>query len=116
MAAIAQLGTSLKVGFTGSTVTSLTMEDSTKEATGEQAAIKDENNATGTILISDLGNRVTFSAIVQSAYAGSLPPALGSSITIGATIYRVESASYKQQRTQGILNVTAIKETSMTYT
>ena len=113
MAAISQTGTTLKVGFTGNTITNLIMEDVNSEATGEQDAIKDENNATGTILISDLGARVSFTAIVTDDYSGDLPPAQGSIITIGTTKYRVESASFKQQRKQSTLTVSAIREVSM---
>jgi|GEM_PF-2857372 len=113
MAAIAQKGTTLKVGFTGSTVTSLIMEDVTKESGGEQAVVKDEDNATGTILISDLGSKCSFTAIVIGAYAGDLPPALGSIFTVGTTKYRVETASYKQARGQSILSVAGIREASM---
>lgn len=116
MAAVTQKGLALKVGFTGSTVTGLIMEDVNKEATGEQTVIKDENNATGTVIISDAGNRIAINAIVKDDYGGALPPALGTSFQAGAVVYRVESASYKQIRLQNTLNVTGIKEDSMTYT
>ena len=114
MATIAQTGTTLKIGFTGNTITSLIMEDVDTEATGEQDVVKDENNATGTILVSDLGKRVSFTAIVTDDYTDDLPPELGSIILIGATNYRVESASYKQQRKQSVLTVAAVREDSMT--
>jgi hypothetical protein len=114
MAAITQKGTTLKVGFTGSTITSLIMEDSTKESSGEQTVVKDENNATGTILVSDLGKTVSFTAVVIGAYAGDLPPALGTTITVGTTKYRVTAASFKQNRTQSTLSVSGIREDSMT--
>lgn len=113
MAATVQKGTTLKIGFTGSTITSLIMEDVTNESAGEQAVIKDEDNATGTILVSDLGKKVSFTAIVIGAYAADLPPALGSTITVGTTKYRVESASFKQARGQSILSVSGIREASM---
>ena len=111
--AISQEGTTLKIGFTGNTITNLIMEDVNTEGTGEQTVIKDENNATGTILVSDLGKRVSFNAIVTDDYSADLPPALGSYITIGTTKYRVESASYKQVRGASTLSVTAIREASM---
>ena len=113
MAAITQLGTTLKVTFTGNTITGLIMEDVNTEATGVQDSILDENAATGTILVSDAGKRVSFTAMVIGTYAGDLPPALGSYITIGTTKYRVESASYKQGRKQSTLTVAAIREASM---
>jgi hypothetical protein len=111
--AITQLGTVLKVAFTGNTITHLIMEDVTTEATGVQDIIQDENAATGTILISDLGKRVSFTAIVTDDYADDLPPAQGSLLDIGGTMYRVESASFKQNRKQSTLTVAGIREVSM---
>ena len=111
--AIGQTGTALKVGFTGNTITYLIMEDVNTESTGVQDSILDENAATGTILISDLGKRVSFTAIVADDYSADLPPAQGSIITIGTTKYRVESASFKQGRKQSTLTVSGIREASM---
>ena len=114
MAAITQLGTEVKVGFGSQVYTGYIMEDLSIEPTGEQDIIKDENNATGTILISDLGNRISFNAIIKST--GSLtPPALGSSVTINSVVYRTESSAVKYSRKASILSFTGIKETSMTY-
>ena len=114
MAATTQLGTELKIGFDSNLYTGYIMEEFTTEPTGEQAVIKDEDNASATILISDLGNRISFTAIIKDA--GSLtPPALGSSVTINLVVYRTESASVKQARDASMLSFTGIKETSMTY-
>lgn len=114
MAAISQLGTELKVGFGTNIYTGYIMEDFTSEATGEQIPIKDENNATGTILVCDAGTRFSFSALIKST--GSLtPPAQGADIVINLVTYRVESSSVKQLRTASVLSVTAIKEDSMSY-
>jgi hypothetical protein len=113
MAVTTQIGTALKIGFTGNTITSLIMEEVNKEASGEQAIIKDEDNATVTVLVSDLGNRISFNAIVIDAYSDALPPALGSTVTVGTTKYRVESASFKQVRGANTLSVSAIREASM---
>ena len=116
MAAIAQKGTTLKIGFGTNAYTGYIMEDFTTEATGEQLVVKDENNATGTILVCDLGTRDSFSAVIKETGGSLTPPAQGSTITINAVNYRVESSSVKQTRLASILNVTAIKEAAMTYT
>lgn len=113
--AIAQKGTTLKIGFGTNIYTGYIMEDFTTEATGDQVVVKDEDNATGTILVCDLGTRDSFSAVIKDSGGSLTPPAQGSSITINSIKYRVESSSVKQTRLASILNVTAIKEVAMTY-
>lgn len=114
MAAIAQIGTELKIGFGTNVYTGYIMEDFGTESTGVQDVILDEDAATTTILVSDLGARINFTAIIKST--GSLtPPAQGADITINSIVYRVESASVKQSRKASMLTVTAIKEESISY-
>ena len=114
MAAITQLGTELKIGFGTNVYTGYIMEDFSTEASGVQDVILDEDAATTTILVSDAGARISFTAIIKSA--GSLtPPAQGADISINSVVFRVESASVKQSRKASMLTVTAIKEESMTY-
>jgi hypothetical protein len=113
MAVTTQVGLALKIKFTGNTITSLIMEEVNTEASGNQAIILDEDAATTTVLVSDLGKRVSFNAIVADGYAADLPPALGTKLTIGTTVYRIESASYKQVRGANTLSVSAIREASM---
>lgn len=115
MSAPSQLGTVLKIGFGGNTYTGYIMEDFNTESTGEQAVIKDEDNATCTVLVCDLGNRNSFSAIIKNAGGSLTPPAQGAPLTINSVKYRVESASVKQIRLTSILNSTVIKEAAMTY-
>lgn len=115
MAAISQVGTAVKVGFANNTLTGYVMNGFTRESTGEQKVIKDENNATQTILVSDEGERITFDAIVLNT--GSLTMVdVGATVTINSVVYRVESYVIESQREETILRVTAIKEDSMTYT
>jgi len=114
MAAITQVGLELKIGFGDNVYTGYIMEDFDTEATGVQDVIQDEDAAIITILVSDLGTRKSFTAIIKGT--GSLtPPAQGSSLTINAVKYRVESSSVKQSRKASMLTVAAIKEASMTY-
>ena len=114
MASIVQKGETLKIGFGGNTYSGYIMQDFSAESTGEQDVIKDEDNATVTILVSDLGEQIGFTAIIKDA--GSItPPAIGSSITINSVVYRVLSSSFKQTSKASELTVSAIKEDSMTY-
>jgi len=114
MAAITQLGEELKIGFSTNVYTGYIMEDFSTDPSGVQDVILDEDAATGTILVSDIGSRISFSAIIKTA--GSLtPPDVGDSVTIDAVVFRTESASVKQSRKASILTFTGIKEASMTY-
>jgi hypothetical protein len=115
MAAISQLGTTLKIGFGGNVYTGYIMEDFTTEATGEQDIIQDENAATTTILISDLGTRKSFTALIKDTGGSLVPPVQGASITIDSVKYRCESSSVKQSRKASLLTLSVIKEVSMTY-
>ena len=116
MAEISQKGTTLKIAYGANVLTGYIMEDFTTEASGEQDAIKDEDNATGTILISDLGTRNNFTAIIKETGGSLTPPALGATVTINSINYRCESSSVKQSRKASMLTIALIKETSMTYT
>jgi hypothetical protein len=111
-----QVGETLKIGFGTNVYTGYIMEDFNTEATGEQSIIKDENAATGTVLVADLGTRKTFSAIIKETGGSLTPPAQGATVTINSVNYRTESASVKQTRGASMLNWTGIKEASMTYT
>lgn len=116
MAAISQKGTTLKIAFGTNVYTGYIMEDFTTEATGGQDVILDEDAATVTVLVSDLGTRKSFTAIIKETGGSLTPPAQGSSVTINAVVYRVESSSVKQARKASMLTISLIKETSMTYT
>jgi hypothetical protein len=115
MAATAQVGTTLKIGFGTSVYTGYIMEEHTVEATGEQTVIKDEDAATVTILVSDLGQRRSFTAIIKNVGGSLTPPVQGADITINSVVYRVESSNVKQTRGASMLTVSCIKEASMSY-
>jgi hypothetical protein len=113
--ATAQLGTTLKIGFSTNVYTGYIMEDFESEPTGDVEVIKGEDNETTTILTSDLGDRIKFSAIIKGT--GSLtPPDKSSIVSINSVKYRTEQSSVKQTRGASILNFQGIKEDSMTYT
>lgn len=116
MAATAQVGAELKIGFGTNVYTGYIMEDFNTESTGEQAIVKDENNATGTVLVSDLGTRKSFTAIIKETGGSLTAPLQGATVTINSVNYRTESASVKQTRGASMLTWTGIKEASMTYT
>ena len=112
MAAISQTGETLKIGLTGSTYTAHIVEDADTGATGVQDVILDEDAATTTILISDLGTSKSITALIKDA--GSLtPPAQGSLVTLGATKYRVVTSSVRQSRKVSVLSMDVIREDSM---
>lgn len=114
MAVTVQKGTSLKIGF-ATTWTNYIQQSMARSATGEQDVIKDEDNATTTVLVSDLGERIKVDAIVKST--GSLtPPAKGSTFAYGGVNYRVEDTEVTEVAGAAKVTVTAIKEASMTYT
>ena len=113
MAAITQKGTILIIGFDGNTYTGLFMEGATKEQTGTQKIIKDEDNATVTVLVEDLGIRRTLRGIVKSE--GWTEPRQGDMVTINSINYRVESISTEYSAEEARITLTAIKEDSMTY-
>ena len=116
MAAIAQKGTSLIIGFNNYVYTGYFMQDVDLEPTGEQDVVKDEDNATTTVLVSDLGTQISFNAIIKTTSGSIVPPALGSSVTINSVVYRTLSSSVKLTAKAAMLSYTGIKEASMTYT
>ena len=116
MAVITQKGTTLKICFGTNVYTGYIMEDFTTEGTGVQDVILDEDASTTTVLVSDLGTRKGFTAIIKETGGSLTPPVQGSTMTINSVNYRVESSSVKQSRKASMLTVSVIKEASMTYT
>lgn len=115
MAATTQQGTSLMIGFGGNTYSGYVMQDFTREATGNEKVIRDVNNATQTVLTSDLGERISFKAVILASTNTLVPPARNSVIAVNSVNYRCESASVAMTAEEAVLSVTAIKEAAMTY-
>lgn len=114
MAAIVQRGVSVLVGFGGHTYAGLNMETASKEQTGEQKVLLDENNEPVTVLISDLGKRITLRGIILDDGSWT-EPETGDAITVNGAAYRIESGSYEYSQTEARVNITAIKEDSVEY-
>lgn len=113
MAAITQKGTSLTIGFAGHTYAGVFMESASKEQVGTQKVVKDEDNATVTVLVEDLGIRISLRGIVKAA--GWTEPRQGDAITVNSVKYRVESISTEYSAEEARVSLTALKEDSMTY-
>jgi hypothetical protein len=114
MAATVQKGTTLKIGFGSNTYTGYIMQDFATSPTGAQTVIHDENAATITVLVADLGNQIDFTAIIMDT--GSLTaPAIGSTVSINSVGYRTLASSVKQSAGASMLTFSGIKEASMTY-
>jgi hypothetical protein len=111
MAAIAQKGTLVIVGFAGHTYAGLSMEQVSKEQTGTQKTILDQNNEPVTILISDLGRRYTVRGIVLAA--DWVEPEVGDTITLNSVAARVESISTEEAGEESRVSMTVISEDSM---
>ena len=91
------------------------MQSQSREATGEQKVLKGEDNQTLTVLVEDLGERLSFEALILDSGGSLTPPAQGSTVTINTVAYRTESASVDFQAEEARLKWTGIKEASMTY-
>jgi len=112
---VVQKGTAFKVGFAGKVYTGYSMEGVKIEPQAQVDVIKGEDSETITKIISDPAEKITFSALIKST--GSLtPPIIGAAISIDSVSYMVEASSVSYERGISKLDVTGIKETSMTYT
>lgn len=121
MAAITQVGTALKIGYASFAYSGYVAQALTHEATGEIKVLKNTDNATFCKLIEDLGHRFTLKLFILSSGGSITPPAKGSTVTIttpagDVTPCMCESATVEHQAEENMLNVTLIKEESMTYT
>lgn len=113
MSAITQKGTSLTIGFNGNTYNGIFMEGATKEQTGVQKVIRNEDNATVTVLVEDLGIRTTLRGIVKAS--GWVEPRQGSMVIINSVNHRVESISTEYSAEEARISLVAIAEDSMAY-
>ena len=113
--AITQTGTALQVGFGLDDVyTGVFMETAGKERVAAQKVIKDEDNATMTVLLSGLATRRTLRGIVKAS--GWVEPRQGTIVTINSVKYRTESCVTEYEREEARVTLTVIKEDSLTYT
>ncbi len=120
MAAIVQKGTTLKIGYGSLAYTGFVPRDWTHTPTGEQKEIKGTDNQTMTVLVENLGDQHSGSLLILDASGSITPPAKGSTVTLTppggtSTNYRCVDSSVTFGPEEAILNLTIIKEASMTY-
>ena len=124
MAAITQVGTAVKIGYGSFAYTGYVAQALTRESTGEIKTLKNPDNATFCKLIEDLGFRLVLKLYILDSVGGAgvalVPPTKGSTITLtppeGTPVNCMcESASVDHQAEENMLNLTVIKEVSMTY-
>jgi hypothetical protein len=107
------LGTSALVGFpTGETVTGVIRESYDTEQTAEIEPVKDENNNDASMIVSNLGKRITLSGectAAQTVRKGGL-------LTINSVVYMVESAVMRRTKTKARFDCTVYKPDATTFT
>jgi hypothetical protein len=101
-------------GYAG-TITGL-VQESAEHVAGMRSIerVKAEDNTTGAVVMTDPNTEVTVSAVVLATYAGTLR--IGSVQSYNSVVHRVKAHSTASSRTMRRINMTLIKEGSMTYT
>ena len=103
-----------KIGFTGSALTGLWRISQTITNVGEEEIVKDEDNATCAVVISDKGAEITVTATMKAS--GYTLPAVGDTVQINSVNYRVTGTpSVAEGKTIATVTFTCRKEASMTY-
>jgi hypothetical protein len=116
-----QKGVQFKIGFGGLAYTGYLPEDgTTNENDAEQDIIRDEDNATCTVMLSDPKQVINVAFLIKETGGSITAPTKGNTITIsppggGSTKYRCESAKVTHSRKATRLEMTLVKEVSMTY-
>lgn len=119
--AVIQKGTVILVGFGSFVYTGYVVDDGlTDTRVAEEAVIKDTNNATMTVFLSDPAQEIKFAAFILGT-ATVTPPIQGAGVSIvppagTATVYRTQSATVTYSRLAAKLDFGGRKESSMTYT
>jgi len=119
MAAIAQLGENVTVGFNGVTYADFIVDDASEAIIGDIEEIRDADNATETKLISNKGRRYTITGVVKNA--GGLDAEIdalrliekGSLITVNSVDCMVEECEISFTRTATKATINFIAEDSM---
>lgn len=109
-----QQGALVMIGFKGNTYTGYFMDTVGHEDTGDIAEVRDENDATATKIISNPGSRIKVAMIAKDA-ATPLTINKGDGITVNMITYMVEDRNISYSRGATRVEITAIKEDSMTY-
>ena len=108
-----QTGTALLIGFDGHTYSGVIMENVKVSAEADVEAIKGEDNATTTKIISDPKKTISFSALITGTSAPDI--AVGDTVAINSVSYFADSAVVTYERGVAKLDFAGTKEASMTY-
>lgn len=104
------------------TINGFILDEVTTEATGDVNPIKDEAGDTKTKLFSDPGQQITWRVKVKSTGGTRTPPPKGTALTYtvdgASTTLGCDSARVTEQAGPNavIMEITGVKEDSMTYT
>jgi uncharacterized Zn finger protein len=114
MGAPTQLGTELLIGLNGKTYSGAIVESASVRATGDVEAVKNEDNETGTKIISDPGQELTVEMILE---AGTDTETIkkGDAVTVDGVAYMVDDVETKYSRGAAKVTLKLIKEDSMDY-
>jgi hypothetical protein len=121
VAAPVQKGEVLKVGFGSFAYTGYIPEDGLKwKKPGDVEAVKDENNATITKIITDPRDEFEMSLIIKNTSGSITPPITGATVTItnpaGSSVACMcADADVTLARSYAKLTLSLVKEDSMTY-
>ncbi len=121
VAAPVQKGEVLKVGFGSFAYAGYIPEDGLKwKKPGDVEAVKDENNATITKIITDPRDEFEMSLIIKNTSGSITPPITGAAVTItnpaGSSVTAMcVDADVTLARSYAKLTLSLVKEDSMTY-
>ena len=115
--AVVQKGTAVVVGFNGVTFGTWIMDEAGEEPQADVEEIRDANNANVTILVSNPRKQYDVSGIILSADLTTARAALiGGTVSINSVSCRILSLKLSFGRLAAKCQITAVKESSMTYT
>lgn len=115
MAAIAQLGTTVEVGFGSITNPNFVMEDSSEAIIGDIEEIRDANNDQATKLISARGHRYRLSGVILNSGNNAERDAVralvvGGTVSVNGTNCMVEAVEISYTRTAMKASITAVDD------
>lgn len=111
---VVQIGEDVEIGFQGYTLSGYTMNDASPENKADIKEIRGENNAVMTKLLSNPRQELSFVAIPMAG-TDFLTIKTGDVMTVNSVAYMVVSAKPKLGREEDTIEVSLIKEDSMTY-
>ena len=119
MAEPTQIGVQFKLGFNGAAYVGYQTEDWSDSPEAEEEIVKDDNNATATVITYDARTVVSANFLIKETGGDLTPPAKNSIIEIqgpddvAAVARRVQTASVSSTRGVAKLSLSLIREVSM---